>query len=224
MNVNDVATELVPVPTEEKDMLDLIFERQHELAKKYFPIEESNQLLWTPDMPVNIHDKFGQARLKDFFWRVTEELVEAYDAAHEHPEDITHYLEELADALHFLVETYLLSGIDCNFLLTTTPHPYNGGDKLEHFFKEDGSRRILSESESIFEVIGAVGRASNCLKQRPWKISQQLTDEMKYRKLIMPAFMHLMNLFADDGLTAREVFEMYFKKSEVNKFRQRSGY
>ena len=87
-----------------------IFKKQESLMFQYHKIEENNGLLQTTDHPVDINDRHGQARLKDFAWRVTEELGEATDALVIHSENVTHYHEELIDALHFYVELMIISG------------------------------------------------------------------------------------------------------------------
>ena len=62
------------------DKLQAIFTRQKSLMDKYHDIELRSGLLQTEDCPVNLDDKRGQARIKDFSWRVTEERGEALDA------------------------------------------------------------------------------------------------------------------------------------------------
>ena len=46
---------------------------------KYEHIEEANGMLETKDVPVDIDSRKGQARLKNFAWRFTEELAEALE-------------------------------------------------------------------------------------------------------------------------------------------------
>jgi len=101
------------------DLLVAIFARQNELLKKYQEIERKNGLLQTEDIPVDLDDAKGQQRLKDFAWRVTEELGEAMNCLKNKPwkqtqmeTDKNHYYEELADAFHFFIELCILSGID----------------------------------------------------------------------------------------------------------------
>ena len=100
MNVNDAEKEQIS-----GDKLDAIFARQRELMEKYHDIEKAKGLLQTEDIPVNIDDHLGQARLKDFAWRVTEELGEAMNCLKNKPwkqtqmeTDRTHYEEEIIDA------------------------------------------------------------------------------------------------------------------------------
>jgi len=120
MNVDDISDEEVRI---EGDKLEAIFDRQRELMEKYDEIEEQNELLQTADVPVDLNSHLGQARLKDFAWRITEELGEAMNCLKNKPwkttqmlTDQTHYLEELADAFHFMIELMILSGLDAESL------------------------------------------------------------------------------------------------------------
>ncbi len=118
MNVNDIE-----LPELEGDKLELIFKRQTELMEKYHHIEKTNGLLQTENVPVDIHNHLGQARLKDFAWRITEEIGEAMNCLKNKPwkqtqmeTDVTHYIEELVDAFHFFVELCILSGMTADDL------------------------------------------------------------------------------------------------------------
>lgn len=118
MNVNDAEKENII-----GDKLDIIFKRQRELMEKYHDIEKANGLLQTELVPVNIDNQHGQARLKDFAWRVTEELGEAMNCLKNKPwkqtqmeTDRIHYLEEIVDAFHFFIELCILSGFDADSL------------------------------------------------------------------------------------------------------------
>ena len=234
MNVDDILDSKVPTDFSEHDRLDLIFMRQHELMKKYVVIEERNGLLQTKDCPVDIDDRTGQARLKDFFWRVTEELTEAVDAARVHGHIPNHTFEEMADALHFLVEACILSGLNSEtFRVTTeasTLFKESEGDKLVMIHRVDWPMFHLKDWEDrtletyVYEVIHCIGCASNCLKQRPWKQTHQKTDCPKYIGWMIPALSRLIQTFKFLEMTPDQIFAMYWKKSEVNKFRQRSNY
>jgi hypothetical protein len=74
MNIKNATTENI-----QGDRLISIFGRQKELMNKYHDIEKNIGLMQTEDCPVNLHDKRGQARLKDFAWRTTEEIAEAME-------------------------------------------------------------------------------------------------------------------------------------------------
>lgn len=118
MNIHDAEEEKV-----EGDQLEAIFNRQRVLMEKYHHIEKEKGLLQTEDVPVDLNDHMGQARLKDFAWRITEELGEAMNCLKNKPwkktqmmTDTVHYYEEIIDAFHFFVELCILSGMDAKML------------------------------------------------------------------------------------------------------------
>lgn len=120
MNITDVkfVKPLTENEEEDEDMLRQIFRKQFDLMAKYHEIEEKNGCLITPDVPVDLHSHKGQHRLKDFAWRVTEEMGEAMNCLKNKPwkvtpmaTDVQHFREEIADAFHFFVELCILAGI-----------------------------------------------------------------------------------------------------------------
>ena len=137
MNIKDVKIKKI-----KGDKLNLIFKRQKELMKKYHKIEKANEI-WVPDkLPLDLNNCKCQYRIKDFLWRITEEL----------------------------------------------------------------------------------GEAGNCLKNKPWKQTQVETDVDHFIEELADAFHFWIELCIMIGLTADDLFEFYYKKSEVNAFRQRSKY
>lgn len=187
MNVKDV-NNVEEVPA---DIIKAIFTRQTELMHKYKEIEK------LPEWPLEIDDKKAQVILKDFMWRFTEEICEALEA--EALGHMDHYYEELIDALHFITELLILSGIEV--------YPIPENHKID--------------SWDIPLVL--VGLAGNCLKNKAWKQTPQLTDKEKYKAILQKAYHDYIG-FLQKTLTREEIYNYYFKKSEVNKFRQRSQY
>src|SRR3990167_4279630 len=148
MNINDV--DQVPI---DKDRLDAIFERQMELIIKYKDIEGM------PDFPMDIDSKVGQRWFKDFYWRCTEELMEAWECIKD--EDPTHFKEEIADALHFLVEAFIISGVELEIPASS------GSDKLYILFFNTYAPPNFTEGDkalAIYDVIFALGMCGNTLK------------------------------------------------------------
>lgn len=99
------------------DKLDEIFARQRELMDKYHLIEAANGLLVTDQVPVDLNDPRGQARLKEMAWRTVEELAEAMNELKNRPWKQSHtptnkeaFREEVVDALHFFIELCILAG------------------------------------------------------------------------------------------------------------------
>lgn len=205
-NVNDFTCDVYP-----EDLLGAIFEHQHELAIKYIPIEKSNGLCLYDQIPADIDNAKAQARIKDMSWRAIEEVAEAYEA-YEKGEEV-HFLEELADALHFLIEKYLLCG-------------FRPKHSLEWYFKMAGTGAPNTDRMDSYvgQFCVACGLTCNCLKNKPWKRSQILTDTEKFKKLLEAEFGQFIILCSRAGFNPTTLYDMYMRKNQVNQFRQRSNY
>jgi len=215
MNIHDVTD--VEIPTDEC-WLAKMFERQKELMDKYHHIERDSGLLQTEqEPPLDHHCKFAQARFKDFSWRVTEELAEAMEAK----DDEVHMVEEIIDGLHFLLELTILVGVTHEELVVE--EVVNGpSSRLQNLL--DYHDQADSIEGQCWRVVYELGLAANCLKNKPWKQAHMMTDSNKFKAQIIKAWSEFGALLRTAKLSAEEVFVFYFKKSEVNKFRQRSKY
>lgn len=225
------------------DMLEAIFGRQNELMIKYHDIELRSGLMQTEDCPVNLDDKRGQARIKDYSWRVTEELGEALDARLQ--DDLPHFKEELIDGLHFLTELSILSGIGVDNIIK------NGIDYWEEKEGNNWASGALWESvvaeaydldklkglihlaghlyddfdleERISSFVMHIGMTCNCLKNKPWKQSNMITDKEAFYKSLGATWISYISILMIT-MDAEEICDTYLRKSQVNKFRQRSNY
>lgn len=235
VNILDIKGDEIPTPTKEKGMLELMFERQHHLATKYLPIEKDNGLLQTEDFPVILDSRKGQARLKDFAWRTMEELFEATDALSPNTmEGREHFLEEMIDSIHFFIELNLLCGISVIDIKQFYEVPeeldcfefLEGLAKVLPFTQNPEDIKLIPESTIIYSCIGQpIGNAMNKLKNKPWKQTHMITDREAFINNLLPAWIGFFRVLSlKYGLTAKDIFTLYFKKSEVNKFRIKSHY
>lgn len=220
VNVNDFKNELP-----QGELLDAIFKRQTELMDKYDPLEEKNTGLTFPHGIFDLNDPRSQWRLKDFAWRVTEELAEATECAYE--EDQTHFLEELIDALHFFIEMSIHSGFTPNTLGETIYAFDAQPNLLQRLFVD--AQLPPNHQDSVIEILAwgvveNVGLAMNCLKNKPWKQTQMITDKARYAECMIKAFKALIMLLKAAGFDAESLTRMYLNKSDVNRFRIRSKY
>ncbi len=78
--------------------------------------------------------------------------------------------------------------------------------------------------DAVYRLIEELSEATNCLKNKPWKTTQVLTDEIHFYEELADAFHFFVRLCLIVGLDADSLYRLYFKKSEVNKFRQESDY
>lgn len=211
-------------PTEiPNDILKAIFEKQWEVAEKYVEIEKMGDLLTPARIATNFDTQLGQAWLKDFAWRVTEELGESFEAIYQH-EELTddlklHYYEELADALHFFVELCLIAGIKSTDLTPIEEIEKNAWDGYDLV---PGSVDYVQQAH--WNVIYQLTLFCNCLKNKKWKQTQMMTDRPKAIGYLQASYKALILCFKNPGLTDADIYDMYFKKNQVNRFRQRSNY
>lgn len=217
MNINHATVEEVT-----GDKLQAIFTRQKSLMDKYHDIELKSGLMQTEDCPVNLDDKRGQARIKDFSWRVTEELGEALDAK----ATKDHYQEELIDGLHFLTELTILAGKDYHNLLPDSTTLYSE-DRLEDLV--ENSKECISQNGDnlnywVSKFIENLGMMCNCLKNKPWKQSMMKTDRNAFYSRLSEVWVIYITILVVSGMNADSIVTTYLKKSQVNKFRIRSAY
>lgn len=120
VNIQDIGElEGTEEVSEETDLLFDIFERQRALMIKYHQIEKKNGHRVPRSVPANLHDRHDQQYIKDFAWRITEEVGEAMNCLKNKPwkqtemqTDVEHFIEELIDGFHFYVELLILIGLD----------------------------------------------------------------------------------------------------------------
>ena len=218
MNINHAVEEKI-----EGDLLKAIFDRQKSLMGKYHDIELKSGLLQTEDCPVNLDDKRGQARIKDFSWRVTEELGEALDAR----TNKDHYQEELIDGLHFLTELTILAGKDYNTILPINTPAYDE-DHLRDLVENANeviSRKLNDTLDFwVSRFIEQLAMMCNCLKNKPWKQSMMKTDREAFYNRLTNVWVCYITILVVSGMNAEDIAGTYLKKSQVNKFRIRSAY
>lgn len=191
---------------------EYIFKRQHELAEKYIPIEQKNNLRWTTDYPVNVDSGVGQAQLKDMAWRALEEVAESYESLTITQDSKEHAQEELADGLHFITEQLLLAGLSYKDLELDLP--------LSTLIARAHSSSI---ENLICEVTVRIGISMNNLKMKPWKQTPMLTDKNKLKHDLIKGYQAYLTLMFR-LMSPVEALNFYFSKSKVNDFRIRSNY
>lgn len=87
-------------------------------------------------------------------------------------------------------------------------------DPARQRYLKDAAHRIIEE----------LSEATNTLKNKPWKSTFVPTDEVHYFEEFADAFHFMIRMAIKSGMTAEDLYKWYFKKSEVNKFRQESNY
>lgn len=203
MNINHIDNIEILIP-HTKEIIPGIFNRQKELHSRYKPVECSNDigLGLVQDIPFSLDNPKWQYIIKDFAWRVSEELTEALEAQKDG--NLLHCMEEMIDALHFYTELLLICGYTAKDIEGPKSDPLYSG---------------------ILTPIYNVGLACNLLKNKPWKSTHLLTDEERFKKYIIEGYGILLYTAIECGLESLEgVYLVYMKKSMVNNFRLESNY
>ena len=201
--------------TTNKESLKAIFERQKELMVKYHDIEFKSGLMQTEDCPVNLDDKRGQARIKDFSERITEEIGEALDAIRNESGEsaLLHFHEELIDGLHFLTEMTILTGYDITKDYT-----------LSDLINLGTVRSSYTLNDLVSDHVMYLGMMCNCLKNKAWKQTMMKTNKENFYKHLKLVWSNYIAILTSQDLTEEEITDIYLRKSQVNQFRQRSNY
>lgn len=286
MDSRDIKLE--PDKVENNQYLEKIYELQKNLLEGYIGIEG------LPQYPININSKKSQILIKDFVGRVIEELAEGYESllmaleltnknklwlSDYNDSDLLQTLnhiqnagEEMADAMHFMIELLIYSNIYpediksyinqkytkeegngiidlCmsigNYFTNSADNEICYGINILNLVKDDedlpkeiksqdfrllkcgveiGNNIYEKYKPIIWDVTYHLNIARNYLKNKPWKQSQEMTNEEKYQEEIVLAFIYMMGLFYKMGINQEDLYLLYFKKNQVNLFRQKSNY
>jgi len=222
MNIEDV-NQKIKIP---ENPIIAIFDLQKELMKKYDQIEKINGFN-IPEPPYNLDDSKVQARIKDMFWRTTEELAEAMETTPpffqltdwkkfwETDFCIRHFFEELADALHFLVEASIIAELNPETEVAVLFEIVS----LLDIDISDLNLKIL-----VSNVILSMGLAANILKNKPWKQTQMCTDVQKFKNKLIVVWVDFITLWQGLNCSQEDIYILYIKKHTVNVWRQDTNY
>lgn len=102
----------------------------------------------------------------------------------------------------------------------------NGAVVVEpEFFGEVDDRKVQIRLKDLSErVVEELMEAMNCLKNKPWKDSFVATDVAHYQEELADTLHFFIELLITSGMSAEDIFKMYFRKHAVNEFRQESKY
>lgn len=225
MNIDDVDAQ---VEMADELVAPRIFEAQTELMKRYHAIEKASNATICVEPPYSLNSPQVQARIKDLFWRTTEELVEAcenntfigdhWQEFYTKDPDVRHFIEELSDALHFLVESTITAGlthsqvVNIEILNVDTDRPRGG-------ITTRGVYNLYCQY-----VVLHLGLAANTLKNKPWKQTHVETDTQKFTNYLGEAWNAFLLLFNYIGVKPLELFHIYHRKHQVNRWRQDTNY
>lgn len=129
------------------------------------------------------------------------------------------FLEEMGDKLEFLLRTqydaeaeYLDIEQDLGYQVPLLPLDVNNRFAQQYF------------KNGVYRCIEELSETTNCLRNREHTQTEYATDEEHFIEELSDSFHYFLRLFWLLGLDADDVVKLYFKKSEVNKFRRETKY
>lgn len=137
-----------------------------------------------------------------------------------------------------LLETLMIYGLTLTLNVRDLPLRFNIL-KLEDFDSEEEYNKVRGyipgftelsttchdiESSLLWQVCYHLGVARNYLKNKPWKQSGELTDERPYIRETILAFIKYMGYLNYMGFTPDSLYKLFWRKNQVNQFRQKSRY
>lgn len=76
----------------------------------------------------------------------------------------------------------------------------------------------------IHRITAEIYEADNCLRNKAWKTTHIATDTEHFWEEMIDGLHFYVQMFIEGGLTAEDVYNLYCRKNDVNKFRIRSNY
>lgn len=177
-------------------------------------------------------------------------FIELLIYANIQPEDIRSYIVKTygcsgngSDILHLAMSTGLSLLISSEDL--TVGNPMNQYNLLKLYCEVDSDNPLLKGFNDrlmaggriydrndyalqypyiLWKITHHLNIARNFLKNKPWKQSQVMTQELKYQAELVKAFIYFCGYLMWLDMNSEDVFYIYFKKNHVNRFRQKSNY
>lgn len=169
-------------------------------------------------------------------------MIELLIYANIQPEDIYSWMEKKAKELNLyiiqpkpdIIRAAMYLGIEQSRedYYTDRPCrpyflPFESDDDVLQYIpggREYNREYVLTMRKSLWDITYALNIARNCLKNKPWKQSGVMTNELLYQSLLVEAFVYMMGYYARLGINSEQLFYLYFKKNQINKFRIQSLY
>jgi len=206
------------------DRLAEIFKRQLEFVKSLEPIYRDN-LMFPGYYPLRLDSRDDQEHFRLLAWRCMEELCEAVECYYEYLDTESYegkFAEEMADALHFLIELCIATGVTEGELVSgyeaTILNPEV--DQLHYCFWRIGNATEATIPERIGNVGYKLGLAMHQLRQRPWRTDDRPTNRTIFVGRMSATWYTFVTACKRAKIGPADIYNAYFAKSCINKIRR----
>lgn len=209
--------------------LERIFEQQEKLYHNFGGVVQENGFHHA-QLPCSLDDPQTQAQVKLTLYAFLEELGEHIEAAMKGDKEEAEV--ELIDALHFMVETFILLDLTPENLLPEfqdqlkfdRPHL----DLLDTFYAYANS--TIPEgpdgwpSNLILYLMYLATKLGYELKNKPWKQSVRTTNLANLQQVAQGMMLAFLRVAIVGGISPQKLYDLYFIKHKENNERIASGY
>lgn len=196
------------------------FKELYKYAKKQFILYEKLEGIedWKAyDFSIDCSE--DQMKFKDMIQiRFIEELTEASKSMDEPDE---HFWEEIGDAINFFLSSFVMLGINLNKLQNPEELLYNDIKNTNKIMVKPTYKRF---SIWVYPVIENVGYLCNLLKNRPWTQSNFLVSMVDFDERLNLLWKSFWVFLGNMKIQPKDVFELFWRKYQVNLFRIKTGY
>ena len=104
-------------------------------------------------------------------------------------------------------------GINYDIVVTYTPG-----------FHHISDRKIRLNEIRLWLVVYHLNLARNVLKNRPWKQTQVMSKEDQFQEYLVLSFIYYLGYLATNDFEPKGLFELFYKKQQLNLWRISTGY
>jgi hypothetical protein len=81
-----------------------------------------------------------------------------------------------------------------------------------------------NESFYLWQITHQLNITRNLLKNRPWKQTQVMSKELDYQEALVISFIMYLGFLASNGFDGSSLFELFYRKQQLNLWRINSNY
>lgn len=196
------------------------FKELYKYARKQFLLYEKLEGIddWEKyDFSIDCSE--DQMKFKDMLQiRFIEELTEASISINE-PEE--HFWEEIGDAINFFLSAFVMVGVDFKSLKNPEELLYSDKEITHGIMKKPTYKKF---SKEVYPTIESVGYLCNLLKNRPWAQSNYLVSLLDFDERLNRLWNNFWIFLGNMQIQPEDVFELFWRKYQVNLFRIKTGY
>lgn len=155
-----------------------------------------------------IYANIGPADIVDWYQRIySQHHLEIQDS--KNPLEMGYLI-----ASYHVQDNYNIKQRDLSFLAITDFMVM--GEPLLASGRRVSMAMLRTQSEILWDITHQLKKATNCLKNNPWKQSDTDTDTSRFHEQMMNAWMALMNLLYYNDFTVDLIYTAYYHCNVIN--------